>query len=88
VRLHGCKGADVSLFTPGNFITDATVRPSHGRPGGHRPSIHPSVRPSVIVRVTTVASNGPKVFQSKIGDKYTLLENVFAIFFSTNSNCF
>jgi hypothetical protein len=37
-------------FTPGNFKTDATVRPSHGRPCGHRPT----VRPSIIVRVTTL----------------------------------
>jgi hypothetical protein len=32
--------------TPGNFQKDATVRPSHGRPRGHRPTVHPSVRPS------------------------------------------
>jgi hypothetical protein len=26
---------------PGNFITDATVCPSHGLPSGHRPSVCP-----------------------------------------------
>jgi hypothetical protein len=26
-------------FTPGNFKKDATVRPSHGRPRSHRPSV-------------------------------------------------
>jgi hypothetical protein len=30
---------------PGNFITDAIVRPSHGRLSGHRPTVHPSVHP-------------------------------------------
>jgi hypothetical protein len=34
-------------FTPGNFKKDATVRPSHGRHGGHRPIVRLSVRPSV-----------------------------------------
>jgi hypothetical protein len=42
--------ADASVLPPGNFITDATVRPSHGRPCDHRPTI----RPSVIVRETTL----------------------------------
>jgi hypothetical protein len=42
--------ADASRFIPGNFIMDATVRPSHGRPSGHRPI----VRPSAIVCVTTL----------------------------------
>jgi hypothetical protein len=42
VRTHHVP-ADASV-TPGNFKKDATVRPSHGRPRGHRPS--------VIVRVT------------------------------------
>jgi hypothetical protein len=37
-------------FTPGNFKKDATMRPSHGRPRGHRPI----VRPSENVRVTTL----------------------------------
>jgi hypothetical protein len=31
-------------FTPGNFKKDTTVRPSHGRPHGHRPIVRPSVR--------------------------------------------
>jgi hypothetical protein len=30
------------------------VRPSHGRPRGHRPIVRPSVRPSENVRVTTL----------------------------------
>jgi hypothetical protein len=30
-------------FTLGNFISDATMRPSHGRPSGHRPTVRPSV---------------------------------------------
>jgi hypothetical protein len=29
-RTQGRIRADASLFTPGNFITDAIVRPSHG----------------------------------------------------------
>jgi hypothetical protein len=44
-------------FTPGNFKKDATVRPSHGRPHGHRPIVRPSVRPSENVRVTTLANS-------------------------------
>jgi hypothetical protein len=39
-----CVRADASVLPPGNFITDATVRPSHGRPSGHRPIVRPSVR--------------------------------------------
>jgi hypothetical protein len=35
---------------PGNFIMDAIVRPSHGRPCSHRSSI----RPYAMVRVTTL----------------------------------
>jgi hypothetical protein len=31
--------ADAPCFTPGNFKKDATVRPSHRRPRGHRPSV-------------------------------------------------
>jgi hypothetical protein len=30
---------DAPCFIPGNFKTDATVRLSHGRPRGHRPSV-------------------------------------------------
>jgi hypothetical protein len=36
--------ADVSVLPLGNFITDATVSPSHGLPSGHHPSVRPSVR--------------------------------------------
>jgi hypothetical protein len=36
--------ADTSVLPPGNFIMDATVRPSHGRPNGHHPIIRPFVR--------------------------------------------
>jgi hypothetical protein len=38
-RPHGRQ-----CFIPGNFITDTTVRPSHGRPCGHRSTVHPFVR--------------------------------------------
>jgi hypothetical protein len=31
--------ADASVLPPGNFKKDATVRPSHGRPRGHRPTV-------------------------------------------------
>jgi hypothetical protein len=31
-------------FIPGNFKKDATVRPSHGRSRGHRPTVGPFVR--------------------------------------------
>jgi hypothetical protein len=34
-------------FIPGKFKKDATVRPSHGRPRGHRPTVCPSVRPKM-----------------------------------------
>jgi hypothetical protein len=34
------------FLPPGNFLTDATVRPSHGRPSGHCPIF----RPSIIIR--------------------------------------
>jgi hypothetical protein len=46
-RTHGRVLADAPCFTPGNLKKDATVRPSHGRPRGHRPIVRPSVRPSV-----------------------------------------
>jgi hypothetical protein len=49
-RVH----ADTSVLSPGNFITDATVRLSHGRPNGHRPTVHPSI----IIRVTTLHGGG------------------------------
>jgi hypothetical protein len=38
-QTQGRIRADASLFTPGNFITDAIVHPSLGRPSGHRPSV-------------------------------------------------
>jgi hypothetical protein len=71
VRTHGRVRADAPCFIPGNFKKNATVRPSHGRPRGHRPIVRPSirssVRPSKNVRVTTMA--------------YPLLENfLFFIF--------
>jgi hypothetical protein len=47
---------DASVLPPCNFITDATVRPSLGQPNSHRPIVCPSVRPSVIVRVTTLTT--------------------------------
>jgi hypothetical protein len=37
--------ADAAVLPPGNFKKDAIVRPSHGRPRGHRPILRPSVRP-------------------------------------------
>jgi hypothetical protein len=50
VRTHHVR-MDVSArprrrecFIPGNFRKEATVRPSHGRPRGHRPTVRPSVR--------------------------------------------
>jgi hypothetical protein len=36
---HARVRADVSVLSPDNFITDATVRPSHVRPSGHRPTV-------------------------------------------------
>jgi hypothetical protein len=53
--------ADASVLHPGNFITDATVRPSHGRPCGHCST----VRPSVIVRVTTLPPSDRKKIKIK-----------------------
>jgi hypothetical protein len=38
-RTHGRVHADAPCFTPGNFKKDAIVRPSHGRPHGHRPIV-------------------------------------------------
>jgi hypothetical protein len=49
-RTRGCpRGqarvrADASFLSPGNFITDAIVHLSHGRPSGHRPTLRPFVR--------------------------------------------
>jgi hypothetical protein len=38
-RTHGRVRADAPCFILGNFKKDATVRPSHGRPCGHRPTV-------------------------------------------------
>jgi hypothetical protein len=46
-------------FTLGNFKKDAIVRPSHGRPRGHRPS----VRLSEIVCVTTLAHTSASLME-------------------------
>jgi hypothetical protein len=40
VRPCGCE-----WFILGNFITDATVHPSHGRLSSHRPTVRLSVHP-------------------------------------------
>jgi hypothetical protein len=40
-RTLGCFRADAIVLLPGNFITDATMRPSHGRPSGHGPIVRP-----------------------------------------------
>jgi hypothetical protein len=40
-RMRCCVRADASVLPPCNFITDATVRPSHGRSSGHRPILRP-----------------------------------------------
>jgi hypothetical protein len=44
----GCVRADreghprsQECFIPGNFITNATVRPSHGQPSGHCLTVRP-----------------------------------------------
>jgi hypothetical protein len=42
-RMRCCIRADASVLPPGNFITDATVRPSHGQPSGHRAIVRLSV---------------------------------------------
>jgi hypothetical protein len=42
--------ADAPIYPRGNFITDATVRLSHGQPSSHRPTVRPSVRPSILNR--------------------------------------
>jgi hypothetical protein len=43
VRMHPSVRADAPCFTPGNLKKDGTVRPSHGRPRGHRLIVRPSV---------------------------------------------
>jgi hypothetical protein len=52
-RTQGCVYTDASVLSPDNFIMDTRVRLSYGRPSSH----HPIVRPSVIVRVTTLLVN-------------------------------
>jgi hypothetical protein len=42
---QGCVRVVASVLPLGNFITDAIVRPSHGRPSGHRPIVRLFVRP-------------------------------------------
>jgi hypothetical protein len=44
------------------------VRPSHGRPCGHHPTVRPSVRLSVIVRVTTLMFIVDAIFVQKISN--------------------
>jgi hypothetical protein len=63
VASHGLTRvrADAHCFIPGNFKKDATVRPSHGRPRGHCPSVRPSVRkrprdnPGTVGRLITLS---------------------------------
>jgi hypothetical protein len=51
IRADGPMSARMQIcFSPGNFKKDATVRPSHGRPRGHRLT----VRPFEKFRVTTL----------------------------------
>ena len=52
-----CVGATV--LSPSNFITGATMHPSHGRPNGHRPSIRLSVhyRPRINPIVNPTSMN-------------------------------
>jgi hypothetical protein len=61
MRIHACVRADAPIYPRGYFITDATVRPTHKRPSGHRLS----VCPSSIVRVTTLflhkTQQGPRI---------------------------
>jgi hypothetical protein len=57
IRADASASARTRVVYPGNFQKDATVRPSHGRPRGHRPT----VRPFVIVRVTTLGESGRTV---------------------------
>jgi hypothetical protein len=42
-RIYGHVRTDVLIYPLDNFITDATMRSSHGRPSGHRPRRRPSV---------------------------------------------
>jgi hypothetical protein len=49
-RRHARIRADASVLPLGNFITDATMRPRHGRLSGHRPTVRLYIRPSVRYR--------------------------------------
>jgi hypothetical protein len=49
-RTQGRVCMDAPIYPRGNLITGATVRPSHGRPSGHRPIVRPAVRPSILNR--------------------------------------
>jgi hypothetical protein len=61
-RSHPSVHADAPCFTSGNFKKDATVRPSHRCPRGHRPI----VRPSENVRVTTMVGTGQPCANRKL----------------------
>jgi hypothetical protein len=56
MRLYG-----KAIYPRGNFITDATMRLSHGRPNSHRhrPRPRPSVCLSSFVRLTTMPVHQP-----------------------------
>jgi hypothetical protein len=62
--------ADAPIYPRGNFITDATVCPSHERPNGHRLTVRSSIRSSSIVRVTTLLQDG-----YGLGNSYNLLNH-------------
>jgi hypothetical protein len=74
-RGHADVHADASVLSLDNFITNAIVRPSHGRPSSHRPSVCPfvrpsvrlSVRPSAIVRVTTLVPTSHTSTNNSVG---------------------
>ena len=51
---------DASILPLGNFIIEAIVCPSHKRPNGHRPT----VCPSVIVCVTTLARTAKRILKA------------------------
>jgi hypothetical protein len=55
-RTHGRVYADVPIYPLGNFIMDATVRPSYRRPSSHRPRPRPSVRPSIRLSLSVCPS--------------------------------
>jgi hypothetical protein len=71
-RGRACVRADTllcprgrALFYPGYFKKDFTVRPSHGRPRGHRSIVRPSGNVRVITMIeSNIMQNheGKKVF--------------------------